>query len=144
MGNLFLYLFLFFSLQTAPPTSNIEQAFLQNKPKLLYSYFPKNTKISLSLPEPIAFSDLLSNQQAFFLFKKIFASFPSLEFYSVNTPLFFDDNRCIYQARWSVQNKRNNNQYGFHIFFYMDKVVDMSDSNSREIWIISEIKAEKI
>ena len=144
MGILLLYLFLFFSTQSAPTTSNIEQAFLQNDPNLLYSYFPENTKISISLPEPITFSDLLSNQQAFFLFKKIFSSFSSLEFYSVDTPLFFNENRCIYQARWSVKNKRNNNQYGFHIFFYMDKVEDMSNTYSQNIWIISEIKAEKI
>jgi hypothetical protein len=144
MGNILFYLVIILLTQVPPTTSNIEQAFLQNEPNLLYSYFPENTKISISLPDPIAFSDLISNHQAFFLFKKIFASFPSFEFYSVDTPLFFNENQCIYQARWSFKNKRNNNQYGFHIFFYMVKVEDINDFNANETWIISEIKAEKI
>lgn len=144
MGSVFFSLILIISFQTSPTTSNIEQAFLQNDPQLLYSYFPENEKISISLPEPITFSDLISNQQAFFLFKKIFSSFPSFEFYSVDTPLFLDTDRCIYQARWSFKNKRNNNQYGFHIFFFMVKVENISNSDSNDKWIISEIKAEKI
>ena len=144
MGNILLYLIIILSFQVPPNTSNIEQAFLQNDPGLLYLYFPENSKITISLPEPIAFSDLISNQQAFFLFKKIFSSFPSFEFYSVDTPLFLNNNRCIYKARWSFKNKRNNNQYGFHIFFYMVRSEDINDFNSNETWIISEIKAEKI
>lgn len=144
MGNILIYLTIILWIQVPPATSNIEQAFLQNNPKLLYSYFPENIRISISLPDPIAFSDLISNHQAFFLFKKIFASFPSFEFYSVDTPLFLNENRCIYQARWSFKNKRNNNQYGFHIFFYMVKVEGNNDFSTNGIWIISEIKAEKI
>ena len=119
MGSYILAIFAALTFQITNSTLNIEQAFLQNNPKILHSLFASDTQINISLPDPLSFSDQISDQQAFFLFKKIFSSYPAIEFYSVGPPLFFKRESCIYKARWSFKNKRNNNQYGFHIFFYL-------------------------
>jgi len=137
-------------------TKDIENAFLQNNPKILYSLFSSQSSVNISLPEPISFSDQLSHQQAFFLFRKIFSSFITFEFYSENVPpLQSEDNHFIFKARWSFKDNRSDNQYVLHIFFLLvnEKVQTLRNSpldpwgkNKRENnpWKIIEIKAEKI
>lgn len=137
-------------------TQDIEKSFLQNNPKMLYELFSSNSFINISLPEPISFSDQLSNQQAYFLFRKIFSSYLTFEFYSESkSPLLPEKNYFIFKARWSFKNKKNNNQYVYHIFFFLtnEKIqkseaslrsFSKKNNNFRNDWKIIEIKAEKI
>jgi len=134
-------------------SQNIEKAFLQNNPKILYSLFASTSSINISLPEPISFSDQLSNQQAYFLFQKIFSSFTTFEFYSEsNLPSLPEKQEFIFKARWSFKDNKNNNQYVIHIFFYLIKEKNndspfRSNQKSEKIektWKIIEIKAKKI
>ncbi len=121
-----------------PAAQNIEKAFLQNNTKILYSLFPVQSAINISLPEPISFSDQVSNQQAYFLFRKIFSSFTTLEFYSEPEPFFLPENQSfIFKARWSFSDNKNN-QYPLHLFFYL------VHEKHNDSWKIIEIKAEKI
>jgi hypothetical protein len=117
-------------------TKNIEKAFFQNDPRLLYSLLSTRNHINISLPEPISFSDQLSSEQAFFLFRQIYSTFSTFEFYADSElPVLAKKNTSIFKARWSFKNKKNNNQYVLHVFFYL--------VNEKE-WRITEIKAEKL
>ena len=134
-------------------TQDIEKAFLQDNPKILYSLFSAQSSINISLPEPISFSDQLSNQQAYFLFQKIFSAFTTLEFYSEKeVPSEVENQDFIFKARWSFRDNKNNDQYVIRLFFYMIKEKnDVSklglrpkNENLKDSWKIIEIKAEKI
>lgn len=135
-------------------TQDIEKSFLQNNAHMLYPQFSSRSFINISLPEPISFSDQLSHQQAYFLFREIFRSYLTFEFYSESDPAP-DGNHFIFKARWSFKNKKNNNQYVFRIFFYLtpEKASPRPSfspfplkvsKNSKKKWEITEIKAEKI
>lgn len=148
-----LLLPLLFSLLSTT-TQDIEKVFLQNKPKILYSLLSSKSSINISLPEPISFSDQLSNQQAYFLFKKIFSSYTTFEFFSESEiPLSPEENDFIFKARWSFRDNKNNDQHVLHIFFFMVNENHSRASPSppsqdsgkiKPIWRIIEIKAEKI
>ena len=134
-------------------TQDIEKAFLQNNPKILYSLFSAKSSINISLPEPISFSDQLSNQQAYFLFRKIFSAFTTLEFYSEKElPPEVENQNFIFKARWSFRDNKNNDQYAIHIFFYLIKEkngaskfrLGLKNENLKNSWKIIEIKAERI
>jgi len=132
-------------LSILPATiQNIKKGFLQNNPKMLYALFSSQNSINISLPEPISFSDQLSNQQAYFLFQKTFSSFTTFEFYSESElPSSPEIRDFIFKARWSFKDKKTNNQYVFHIFFYlMDESSEKGDI-SKKNWKIIEIKAER-
>ena len=131
-----------FSLSTT--TQNIERAFLQNNSKLLFQLFSAQNPINVSLPEPIYFSDQLSSEQAYFVFKNIFSAYATFEFYSERKPPSSESDSYIYQARWSFRDKKNNDQYLFYVFFFLTEETS-GDSRSAEIlWKITEIKAKKI
>lgn len=155
MAVLICLLTLFSSLLSST-TQDIEKSFLQNNPKMLFQLFSSQSFINISLPEPITFSDQLTNQQAYFLFRKIFSSYLTFEFYSESQPpLLPDKEHFIFRARWSFRNKKNKNQYVFHIFFYLKNEKTQKsrgsplspvkkDKNPKNDWKITEIKAEKI
>ncbi len=129
-----------------PITQDIENAFLQNDPGILYPLFSSRSAVNISLPEPISFSDQLSNQQAFFLFRKIFSSFMTFEFYSeIVPPPDLKDNHYIFKARWSFRDNRNDNQYVLHTFFLLvNEDENQKSQREKASWKIIEIKAEKI
>lgn len=131
-----------FTFQVDTTTQNIEKAFLQNNPKILYSLFSSRNHVSFSLPEPISFSDQLSDQQAYFFFKKIFSSFSTLEFYSENPTMDFEGINYIHKARWSFKDKKTQDLYVFHIFFYLVESNNSQKSAKGSKWKITEIKAE--
>lgn len=132
------------SFSLTPATQNIERSFLQNNPRLLYNLFSADHPLNVSLPEPIYFSDFLSNQQAFFFFKAIFSSYSTFEFYSERQELTTEKDHYIYKARWSFQDKKNNDQYLFYIFFYLIKDPSPNNGPSKSLWTITEIKAKKV
>jgi hypothetical protein len=153
MANLSIVLLTTFISLLPATTQDIEKAFLQDNPKILYSLFSAQSSINISLPEPISFSDQLSNQQAYFLFRKIFSSFTTLEFYSEKEiPAELENQNFIFKARWSFRDNKNNDQYVIRLFFYLIKEKnDVSrlglrpkNENLKDSWKIIEIKAEKI
>ncbi len=128
------------SLSPSAATQRIERAFLQNNAKMLLALMPVEGRIKLSLPEPLSFSDQLSDQQAYFLFKKIFATYITLEFYPTRQPLPGEGRSHIFKTRWSFQDPKNN-KFFMNLFFYLR---DLSyDSSSGPLWKITEIRAEE-
>jgi len=147
MGQFVIILSTVLALLANPATSvsnKIQRAFLQNNPRMLYSLFPSGYHVNFSFPEPISFSDQLTDQQAFFLFQKIFSSdYLTFEFYSLSEAGELQNGNQIYKTRWSFKDKNNNNQYVFHVFFLLRKMKN-SAKNNQEKWKIIEIKAERI
>ncbi|MFQ6070162.1 MAG: hypothetical protein ACE5LC_06510 [Candidatus Aminicenantales bacterium] len=138
-------------------TKDIERAFLQNKAGMLYPLLSSSTLLTVSFPQPIAFSDQISRQQAFFLLKKIFSTYSTFEFYSeIEPPLFLAGNNFIFKARWSFMNRKNKDQYVFHIYFYLrnenphlrnrasPQSARAKKSKTGKRWKITEIRAERI
>ena len=144
MANLLISALAILSFLLSSTSQNIEKAFLQNNPKMLYKLFASESYVNVSLPEPIYYSDQLSNQQAYFLFQKIFSTYSTFEFYSDRQSLSSQNQSYILKARWSFRNKRNNNQYVFNIFFYLINRQEQKKDIIENAWEITEIKAEKI
>ena len=144
MGNLAILLLSLFPILLPSTTQNIERAFLQNDARNLRSLFPAQSFINISLPEPISFSDQVSNQQAYFLFQKIFSSYTTFEFYSENRPTSIEGNSAIIRTRWSFRDKKNRNQYVFQVFFYLTKHPSNMKGETSDTWKITEIRAATI
>lgn len=144
MGNLAILLLSFLPILLPSTTQNIERAFLQNDARMLHTLFPPESHINISLPEPISFSDQVTNQQAYFLFQKIFSSYTTFEFYSENQPASIEGSNAIIKTRWSFRDKKNQNQYVFNIFFYLIKVSSKAEGQTDDVWKITEIKAATI
>ena len=133
-----VFLTLLFSV-ISTTTQNIEKSFLQNNPKILYSLFSSKSSVSISLPDPISFSDQVTNQQAYFFFRKTFTSFSTSEFYAEEEPPTLPEEQYfIFKAKWSFTDKKNNKRHVFRIFFFL------IDEDLKNTWRIIEIKAEKI
>ncbi len=126
-------------------TRTIERAFFQDDAKILVSLLTVRNHVNISLPEPISFSDQLSREQAFFLFRRIASEFATFEFYAdPSLPLLFKGDSFIFKARWSFRNRKNNNQYVFQIFFYLIRENPSSPAGPPGSWRIMEIKAENL
>jgi hypothetical protein len=124
-------------------TKNTEKSFLQNNPRLLLSLLSTDTPINISFPEPISFSDEISGQQAYFLFKQIFQTYTTFEFFpEIGTPPSLEKGRFIFKASWSFYNK-NLNQVRFRIYFYV-RAEPGPSSKAGDSWKIAEIKAERL
>ncbi|MCK4496208.1 MAG: hypothetical protein KAU91_07645 [Candidatus Aminicenantes bacterium] len=144
MSNIIVSIFTMLSFLLSSTTLNIERSFLQNNPKMLYNLFSSKNYIDISLPEPISFSDQLSNQQAYFLFKRIFSSYSTFEFYAERPSFPPEKEIFILKARWSFRDKKNKNQFLFHIFFYLKEEKVKKNRKTQISWRITEIKAGKI
>ena len=141
MANLIISLVTTLSLLFTSTSQNIEQAFLQNSPKMLHSLFSKQSNINISLPQPISFSDQLSNQQAYFLFRRILSSYSTSGFFSDQQPSSTSNNSFIIKARWSFKDRKNK-LYVFLVFFYfINEPTETKDGIIKQ-WKISEIRAE--
>jgi hypothetical protein len=133
-----------------PVAKDIQQAWLRNSAVELHEVFTKATALNISLPEPILFSDQVSNEQAYFLFERIFSTYKTFEFIPEARLSTSPEWRgLILKARWSFRNTRNNSPYLFEVFFYL--IPDPGPPGSRDRlgaphwpWKISEIKAEKL
>jgi hypothetical protein len=132
------------SLLISPVTQKIERAFLENDPKLLFETLSSESHINISLPEPITFSDQLSNHQAYFLFKNIFSTYSTFEFYPDRQDSEPDSNSYIFKARWSFRDKKSNKQYVYYVYFHLLRNKNAQKDASSGVWRITEIRAEKI
>lgn len=123
-------------------TENVERSFLQNNPGLLFPLLGPGEPVHVSLPPPISFSDEISSEQAFFLFRKIFRTYTTFEFFPEQGAVRgFEGGSFIFRARWSFLS-RNRNQHVFLIFFYVRARPGASEPE--KLWTISEIRAEQL
>ena len=126
-------------------TRSIEKAFFQDDPRLLYSLLSTQGHVHISLPEPISFSDQISPQQAFFFFRRVYATYSTFEFYADSElPVLAKAESFIFRARWSFKNKKNDNQHVFQVFFHLTRERPPDGGNPLLPWRITEIKAESL
>ena len=147
VANLYVFFLSILSLTLNNAAQNIEKAFLQNDPAFLYVQLDVNTYINVSLPDPISFSDQLSNEQALYLFRKIFDSYSTFEFYSDREPTSVGRKSTIFKARWSFQDQKDSKHVLF-IFFYMmlnpENGTLSGHKDHPNPWKITEIRAVKL
>jgi hypothetical protein len=132
------------------PGQNIERSFLHNDARLLYAQLSHETRLSVYLPEPLSFSDQVSDEQAFFLFQRIFQRYVTLEF--IPDPQIFHPEAgapLIVKARWFLTDASNNSRYALRIYFMLqpETPVRTPRPSGQPLpfpWRIIEIKAEKI
>lgn len=141
VANLIISLVTSLTLLFSTTSQNIEQAFLQNSPKRLHSLFSTQSNVNISLPQPISFSDQLSNQQAYFLFRRILSSYSTSGFFSNQLPSSTSNNSFIIKARWSFKDKKNY-MHVFLVFFYFINEPSQTKYGIKKEWKISEIRAE--
>jgi len=142
--NILLSFFTIISLSISTIPQDLEKAFLQEEPKILYNLLSTQSYIQISLPDPISFYDQLSHEQTYFFFKNIFSSYITFEFHSERPSLSPEEKNFILKTRWSFKDKKSNNQYVFHVFFYLTKEKNQKKQNLPGLWKITEIKADKI
>jgi len=120
---------------------DIERAFFQNDARLLHPLLTSQQRLYISLPEPLSFSDHVSADQAYFLFRRIFSTYTTFEFFIDKESIPLTRGKSsIFKSRWSFKNNRNNDQYVFLIFFYLT-----ADSHPPGLnWRIAELKAQKL
>jgi hypothetical protein len=131
-----------------PATKTVERAFLLNSPEILSGLFTDRGDIPVSLPDPLSLADVLSPDQAYFVFKRIFSVYQTIEFFS-EPRLFTLPGKPggILTARWSFRNAMTGDLYPFRIFFFLAPETPSSPSGGfgREASLrIVEIRAEKL
>jgi hypothetical protein len=125
-------------------TRAIERSFFEDRPTLLYTLLAERGEVSLSLPEPISFSDQVSSEQAFFVFRRLNRTYSTFEFYADSEfPILARDRGFIFKARWSFRNKANNDQFVFQVFFYLS-LDKRPPGEGRSLWKITDIRAERL
>lgn len=119
-----------------------------NSARALTRLLSPTAGLHVSLPDPISFSDRLSQEQAYFLFERIFAVHRTFEFVPERELTLVPGNPgFIFKARWSFRDTRNDNPYLFRIFFHIiPRPGARADGGlpSRVEWEIVEIKAERL
>ena len=130
----------------SPQTKDIESAFLQNRADGLHRLFTSSGSLHLSLPEPLGFSDRVSDEQARLLFERFFSSFRTVEFYLDPRPSALPgDPARIHKSRWSFRNIRTNTAYVFDVFIRIQPEFPPpgAERRARPLWRIAEIRADK-
>ena len=138
VGALLLGLFLSFPSSF---TADIERAFLQKDARWLLARLPADSPVSVALPEPISFSDQISREQAYFLFRTIFRTYSTFEFFpEPNVFVSPKGDRAIFKARWSFFDA-GEKPFVFEAYFYFRSRLD---GKGDVVWEIAEIKADRL
>lgn len=129
-------------------TRDIAQAFAGNNAGALSKLFSPAAGLHVSLPDPISFSDRLSQEQAYFLFERVFAVHRTYEFVpEQEITLVPGKPGFIFKARWSFRDARNGNPYLFRVFFYIRPGPNARANGGPSPgagWEVVEIKAERL
>ena len=129
-------------------TLDIGEACTANSARALTRLLSPTAGLHVSLPDPISFSDRLSQEQAYFLFERIFAVHRTFEFVPERELTLVPGNPgFIFKARWSFRDTRNDNPYLFRVFFHIIPRPGARAAGglpSRVEWEIVEIKAERL
>ncbi len=122
-------------------TADLEKAFLQNDARVLLDLLPAGQPVSVALPEPISFSDQITREQAYFLFRDIFRAYTTFEFFpEPNVFASPEGGRIIFKARWSFFDAAEK-QFVFEAYFYLRS---RPDGRGGALWEITEIKADRL
>ncbi len=126
---------------TIPRT--VERAFLESNPAVLASLFSRDVPLLISLPEPIAFSDMVTNDQAYWVFERVFRTFRTTEFFpeSDRAPVFARGGFII-KSRWSLIDPSTQSPWVLQVFLHIGPGAE--PHRKKPLWAITEIKAEKI
>jgi hypothetical protein len=126
---------------TIPRT--VERAFLESNPAVLAALFSRDVPLLISLPEPIAFSDIVTDEQAYWVFERLFRSFRTTEFFpeSERSPAF-SDGGFIIKGRWSLVDPSTRAPWVLQVFLHIRP--GTAAHRKKPLWAITEIKAEKI
>ncbi len=125
----------------APVTNPLERAFLQNSAAILAQILTAEGSIPVSLAEPLSLADQLSPEQAYLVFRRIFAVYKTTEFFvAPGLSAFPGRAGGILKARWSFRNQRTGNTYPMRVFFYL---APEAGPGGRVLRII-EVRAEKL
>jgi len=110
----------FFLALPVPATPPIEKAFLQNSADALAELLTSRGDIPVSLPDPLSLADVLSPDQAYLVFRRVFATFKTTEFF-VTPGLATLPGRPggILRARWSFRSERTGRTTPVRVFFYL-------------------------
>lgn len=148
MVNFHVFALSFLLTLPSPVARPVESAFLQNSPDILRGLLASGGTIPVFLPDPLSFADQVSPDQAFLLFKRIFAVFKTTEFTTdPRLSRFPGSPGGILRARWSFRNERTGNHYPFRIFFLLAPEETLSSSAAPGSVVrlkIVEIRAEKL
>ncbi len=121
----------------------VERAFLENNPAVLASLFSRDTPLLISLPEPMAFSDMVTDEQAYWVFERFFRFFRTTEFFTVSDhPPVFANGCFIIKSRWALIDPSTSAPWVLQVFIYIRP--GASAHRKKPLWAITEIKAEKI
>lgn len=145
LNSLALTILLALPVPAAPP---IEKAFLQNSADTLAEALTARGDIPVSLPEPISLADVLSPDQAYLVFRRVFATFKTTEFF-VTPGLATLPGRPggILRARWSVRSERTGRTTPVRIFFYLSpepRGPGSGPKGSGSVLRVVEIRGERL
>ena len=130
-----------------PVAGQVETAFLQGSPEVLREVLASDGTIPVSLPEPLSFADHLSPDQAFLVFKRIFAVFKTTEFMTEpRLSALPGAAGGILKARWSFRDERTGAQVPLRVHFFVVPV-RLPPAAVRGPWLsfkIVEIRAERL
>jgi len=86
-------------------STQIEDVFLRNNADGLKTLLEPGAFLNVSISGPVAFSDVLSDEQTVLWFRKFFRFDKTLGFYPENlTPSSLNRGSFVLKARWEVQN----------------------------------------
>ena len=152
MTHLGLVLFSFALSLVSSATTEIEQAFLRNDPNVLKSLLESGSFLNVSFSSPVAFSDLLSDEQTVFWFQKFFRSYRTLGFYPEGTAWqSLNGGSFVFKARWEVQT-RDRRPVAFDVLFLIRggpfrrdslRVKANGSRPGQGFWTILQIRAER-
>ena len=118
---------------TIPRT--VERAFLENNPAVLAALFSRDAPLLISLPEPIAFSDMVTDEQAYWVFERLFFS------ESDRSPSFTRGSFII-KGRWVLVDPATSAPWVLQVFLHVRP--GTAPRRKSPLWAVTEIKAEKI
>ncbi|MBN1938792.1 MAG: hypothetical protein JW843_04350 [Candidatus Aminicenantes bacterium] len=100
----------------SPAARSIDRAFLDGEAAVLASLIRPGSYINVSFSRPVAFSDLLSREQAVLWFRKLFRIHRTTGFYP-DVP-HLEHGAVIYKARWEVETP-DRRTLAFDVFFLL-------------------------
>ena len=150
MTHFGLVLFSFVLSLVSSATTEIERAFRQNDPELLKPLLESGSFLNVSFSSPVAFSDLLSDEQTVIWFRKFFRSHHTLGFYPDGPDWkSLDGGSFVFKARWEVltQDRR---PIAFDVLFLIRSAPFRGDirpglarDSGKGFWTILQIRAER-
>jgi hypothetical protein len=126
----------------SPATRAIDKIFIEGDPAGLAGLTLPGSFLNVSFSRPVAFSDLLSREQAVLWFRKLFRTHRTLGFYP-DVPLF-ERGAVIYKARWEIETP-DRRQSAYDVFFLLRLKPQGTSPRSGPnwTWTLLQVRAEQ-